>query len=122
MFTAHDAADGLEALFVGDDDIVRAELVFALIKREDRLTLFRTADRQIAFDLGGIEDVHRPALIEGHVVGDVHERIDGTQADRHQTLLHPLRARAVLHTAHDAQRKAGAERRVIQLQLHVDRG
>ncbi|MNZ49220.1 hypothetical protein D3C78_669810 [compost metagenome] len=122
MLPAHDAADRLEALFVGNDDIVRAELVFTLVEREDRLTLFRTANREIALDLGGVEDVHRPALIEGHVVGDINESIDRTQADRHQALLHPFRAGAILHAAHDAQRKAGAKRRIIQFQLHIDGG
>ncbi|EEF26219.1 conserved hypothetical protein, partial [Ricinus communis] len=122
MFAAHDAADRLDAVFIGDNDIVAAELVFALVERQHRLAILGAADRQVAFDLGGVEDVHRTALVEGHVVGDIDERIDRTQADSKQPLLHPLRARAVLDATHDAQAEARAELLVIEIERQLDRG
>ena len=81
MLAAHDAADGFDAIVVGDDDVGGAELVFALVERQHGLALMRAADGQVALDLGGVEDMHRPALVEGHVVGNVDQRVDRTQAD-----------------------------------------
>jgi hypothetical protein len=65
--------------------------------------------------------VHRPALVEGHVVGDVDQRADGPQAYCQQSLLHPGRARAVLDAAHEAQRKAGAKFGVVEVEHDLDR-
>ncbi len=50
-------------------------------------------------ELVGIEDVQRPAEIEGQVVGDVDQRRDRPQTHRDQPLLQPLRARPVAHAA-----------------------
>ncbi len=77
---------------------------------------------QRAGDLGEIEHVQRPAAIEGEVIGDVDERVDRAQADRAQALLHPLRRRAVLDAAHQAQREGGAEARVVGGEIERDGG
>ncbi|MCY1503245.1 hypothetical protein D9M68_373650 [compost metagenome] len=121
MLAAHDAADRFDRLFVRYDDVVGAELVFALVERQHRLAVPGAADRQVALDLGGVEDVHRSALVEGHVVGDVDQSVDRAKADRQQPLLHPLRRRAVLDAAHEPQREAGAQVPVfaeVERQLH----
>ena len=76
---------------------------------------------QIALHLGRVEDVHRPALVEGHVIGDIDQGIDRAKADCLQALLHPGGARAVLHAAHQAQRKAGAQALVIEINGDGDR-
>src|SRR3546814_7089829 len=57
-----------------------------------------------------VEDVQRPAEIEGDVVGDVDQRRDGTQADGAQAVLQPLRAGAVLDAAESASGDVGAGR------------
>ncbi len=121
MFAAHDTADGLEPVVVGNHHIVWTELVFTLIEGKDRFAFFRASHDEIALDFRRIEDVHRAALIEGHVVGNVDQCVDRAQADCQQALLHPLRAGAILHAAHDAKRKARAESRIIKLQLDIDR-
>ena len=118
----HDAADGFRAIVVSDDDVVRVQLVGAGVEREDFLAFPGAAHDQRALNLIGIEDVHRPALVEGHVVGDVNQRRDRPQADRQQPLLHPFRARTVLHAAHEAIGEAGAEM-VFELKPRgVDKG
>ena len=66
--------------------IVRRQLVFAAVERQHLLAVARTADDEIARNLGGIEDVQRPAAVEGDVVGDVDQRRDRAQADGAQAL------------------------------------
>ena len=73
----------------------------------------RAAHGQIAGDLLRVEDMQRPAAVEGDVVGDVDQRVDGPQPDGDQPLLQPFRRRAVLDAAHQPQREAGAELRRV---------
>jgi hypothetical protein len=79
----------------------------------------RRTTRLPALTFFSVEDVQRAAAIEGDVVGDVDQRVDGAQADRDQALLQPFRRRAVLHAAHEAQREAGAK--VRRLDRHPRR-
>src|SRR5690606_37774429 len=59
------------------------------------------------------------AAVEGEIVGDVDQRVDGAQADGDQPLLHPFRRRAVPDPAHQPDREAGAQ--VRRLDRHLDR-
>ena len=72
----------LDAVLVGDHDMLVVERVGAAVERQHLLAVPGAADGEIALDLGGVEDVQRPAAVEGHVVGDVDERVDRAQADR----------------------------------------
>ncbi len=56
-----------------------------------------------------VEDVQRAGPVEGHVIGDIDERGNRAQADGAQAALHPVRRRAVLHAAHEAQSESWAE-------------
>ncbi len=85
-------------------------------RRVERQHLFAfpgTADRQVARDLRRVEDMQRPALVEGQVIGDIDQRVDRAEADGSQPLAHPGGARAVFHAAHEAKREAGAEMPVL---------
>jgi hypothetical protein len=113
MLATHDAADGLDAVVVGDHHDARIEPVGAGIECQHLLALLRAADGEIALHLPCIEDVERPAAVESDVVGDVHQRIDRAKSDGEQTALHPFRGRAVLHAAHEAECKGRAELRVL---------
>src|SRR5690606_24416123 len=75
--------------------------------------------RQVTGDLTGVEYVKRSTPIESEVVGDVHQRIDGTQPDRQEPLLQPFRRGTVPDAAHVPERKAGAQ--VRRLDRHPDR-
>ena len=109
MLAAHDAGDGFDAVLVGDHDRAAIERVGAAIERQHLLAVFRAADGEIALDLRGVENMQRTAVIEGHVVGDVDERIDRPKTDRQQAPLHPFRRRAVLDAAHETESEDGAE-------------
>ena len=86
------------------------------------LAVMGAAHDEIAGDLGGVEDVQRPAAVEGDVVGDVDQRVDRPQPDRQQPLLQPFRRRPVVDAAHQPEREAAAERRrVAEIERHLDR-
>ncbi len=97
--TAHDAADAVRALRIGDHRDRRVEFVGLAVERQDLLALARRAHREIAGELVRVEDVQRPPEIVGDEIRDIDERADGPEADRHEAALHPLRARAVRDVA-----------------------
>ena len=99
MLAAHDAADRLDLIVVGDHHHARLQLVFEAVERQHLLARPRHAHGGIARHLVGVEHVQRPVEVVGHQVGDVDQRRDRAQADRDQPLLQPLRAGAVLHVA-----------------------
>ena len=107
-FAAHDAGERFHAVVVGDHADRVVERVDLAVEREQRFAVLCAAHHEIALHLVGVEHMQRPAAVIGHVVGDIDQRIDRTQADRGQPLLQPFRRRAVLDAAHEAQREARA--------------
>jgi hypothetical protein len=69
----------------------------------------------------GVEDVQRPAPVEGHVVGDVDEGVDGAQADRLEPPPHPLGRGAIAHASHQTKREGGAEVTLVGGEVEPDR-
>ena len=108
---AHDAGERLDAVVVGDHAHGVVERVGLAVERQQRLAVLGAAHDEIALHLRGVEHVQRPAAVVGDEVGDVDQRVDRAQADRRQPLLQPVRRRAVLDAAHQAQREGRAERR-----------
>ena len=106
---AHDARDGFHALVVADHHVALVELVGLAIEGQHLLASLRPADQEIARDLPGVEDVERAGAVEGQVIRDVDQRVDGPQADLLEALLHPLGGRAVLDAAHEAQGEEGRQ-------------
>ena len=111
LLAAHDAADALHTLFVGDHHVARAKGVFLLIQRHQRLTALGAVHPQVALHLGCVEHMQRAVLVEGEEVGHIHQRRDRAQADRRQPVLQPLRAGAVFHTFDQA---AGKQRAAVE--------
>ena len=97
------------------------ELVGAPVERQHLLAFLGAADSEVALHLRGVEDVERTAAVEGDVVGDVDQRIDRAEADGQQPPLHPVRRRAVLDAAHEAQREGRAELLVVALRSRASR-
>ena len=98
----HDAGEGLHALLVGDHADRLVERIALAVEREQALALTRTPDREIAVHLGGIEHVQRAAAVVSDEIGDVDERVDGTQPDRNEPALQPDGRGAVLHPTHES--------------------
>ncbi len=113
----------LDAVRVGDHHRIVGEGVGPAVQGAQALALPRPPDGQRAGDLGGVEDVERPAAVERDVVGDVDEAVDRPQADGAQARLHPGRRRAVPDAAHQPQGEQRGEVAVgrIEGQRDLDR-
>ena len=109
MLAAHDAGDGFDAIVIGDDAHVAARRIGLAVERQNLVAFAGAADDEIARDLLRVKHMQRAALVEGDVIGDVHQRVDRAQANRLQPVLHPFRRGPVGDAAHEAQREAGAE-------------
>ena len=108
---AHDAGERFDAVVVGDHAHGVVERVGLAVERQQLSRRpARGARRDCPCTFVGVEHMQRPAAVEGDVVGDVDQRVDRAQADGRQPLLQPLRRRAVLDAAHEAQRERRAER------------
>ena len=119
---AHDAGERLDAAVVGDHAHGVVERVGLAVERQQLLAVLRAAHDEIALHLLGVEHVQRPAAVVGDEVGDVDQRVDRAKPDRLQPLLQPLRRRAVLDAAHEAQREGRAERMgLAEVELDRDR-
>ena len=112
---AHDAGEQLDAGVVGDHAHRPGRARRSCRRAPAALALAGAAHDEIARDLGGVEDVQRPAAVVGDEVGDVDQRVDRPQADGAQPLLQPVRRRAVLHAADQPRRRrAGVGGRRIE--------
>ncbi len=122
LFAAHDAGKRFHAFVVGDDADRVVERVGLAVERQQRLAGARAPHREIAAHFRGVEHVQRPAAVVGDEVGDIDQRIDRAQPDRGQPLLQPVRRRAVLDAAHQAQREGRAQRgRRAEIERHLHR-
>ena len=123
MLPADDAGERFDTVVVGDHHHRLVEFVGPAVERRQFFAGTRAAHDEIAGDLLRIEDMQRPAAIESEVVGDVDERVDGTQPDRRQPLLQPLRRGTILHAAHEAQHEQGREMAIAfgEVEPHGDR-
>ncbi len=109
-------------LVVGDHAHGVVERVGLAVERQHLLAVLRAAHGEIALHLLGVEHVQRPAAVVGDEVGDVDQRVDRAKADRLQPLLQPLRRRAVLDAANEAQRERRAQRMgLAEVELDRDR-
>ena len=118
---AHDAANALDALVVGDHGHLGIERVGLAVERQDLFSVARHAHGQVAGQLVGVEHVERAAQVEGHQVGDVDQRGDRPEPDGLEPVLQPLRAGAVLHVAEKAADHAGTGGLVGQVAQPLDR-
>ena len=93
--TAHHAADPLGPGIVGDDGHFGGQCIFLAVEGEDTLPLLGEAHMDVTRHLASIEDVQRAGAVIGHVVGDIDQSRNWTQADGDQALLHPFGRRSV---------------------------
>ena len=122
MLAAHDAGNRFDAVVVCYDAHLRRQRVFAPVERQHLLAFAGAPHDEVALDLGRVEDMQRPAAVEGDVVGDVDQRVDRPQPDGDQPLLQPFRRRPVVDAAHQAQREAAAQRRRVgEVERHLHR-
>ena len=91
VLTAKNAAHCQRFVMVGNDQGIGFQFRFATVKQNQRFALFRHAHNDTAFDTIFIECVHRLAQFKQHVVGDVNNRVNGTNTAATQFFFHPQR-------------------------------
>ena len=88
---AHDATDRGRTLGVGDDEHVGAQRAIHAVERAETLAGARTADDEPpSSKLREVEGVHRLPELEHHVVGDVDDVVDRTDAGRFEPIAQPV--------------------------------
>ena len=116
---AHDArhADGL--IFVADAEHGGGQVPLIAVQRLDGLALPGGADDDVAaLHAGEVEGVHGLAVFQHHIVGDVHDVVDGADAGVPQPLPHPRRGGLDLYILHHPGGVAGAKVAVLDVDVH----
>ena len=99
--SAHDARQAHGPVLVGDDQVVGGELAHVAVQGGQFLALLGPADDDVAaLHIAVVKGVHGLAVLQHHIVGDVHDVVDGTDAHAPQPLPHPLGRGGDLHVPH----------------------
>ena len=117
--TAHDAghADGL--VLVTDAEHRGGQLPLIAVQRLNGLALPGGADDDmVALHAGEVEGVHGLAVFQHHIVGDVHDVVDGADAGVPQPLPHPRGGGLDLHVLHHPGGVPGAQLAVLDVDVH----
>ena len=88
---AHDAGERLHRLVVGNHAHLFIEGHGVAVQQLELLARPAPTHIQAAVDLVQVKDMRRPAELEHHVIGDIHQRRDAALAAARQAVHHPLR-------------------------------
>ena len=111
------------AAVVGDDGHVARERALLAVERGELLALLGGAHHDVALavalgKLAQVKGVQWLAREVHHVVGDVHDVVDGSATGGDDTASQPLGAGADLHAANDARHVAAAELGGVDAHVH----
>ena len=110
VLAAHDARQAHGPGVIGDDQVAGSEGVLLAVQSGELLPLLCPADDDLAaLYIAIVKGVHGLAILQHHIVGDVHDVVDGAHAHAAQPLPHPLGGGGDLHVAHHAGGVAGAQ-------------
>ena len=100
VLAAHDACQAHSPGLIGNDQVVVGQLAHVAVQGGELLALLGPADDDLsALHIAVVKGVHGLAVFQHHVVGDVHDVVDGAHAGGAQPLPHPLGGGADLHVA-----------------------
>ena len=117
---AHNACNSNRLVVVADGEHLVAQVVIYAVKSLDGLAVAGAADNDAAVGQAlVVESVHRLAVLEHNVVGNINDVIDRTDAAGVQTLAHPRRRRLDLDILDDAGGVARAQIGVLDLDGHI---
>ena len=120
VLAAHDAGYRAGLFLVGDDQHLLAQGSVHAVQCLDGLAGAGVADNDlVALDILDVKGVHRLAVLEHDVVGDVDDVVDRAHAAGAQTLAHPARGRADLDIFDDSGHIALAELLVLHLNREI---
>ena len=90
VFATHDARHRRGLDRVGDHQHIGGQLPLHPVQGDDRLARFGVAHHDLApLHILVVEGVHRLAILQHHIVGDIHDIVDGAHAAGPQPLPHP---------------------------------
>ena len=116
---AHDAGDADGLFLIADAEHGGGELALVAVQGLDGLALPGGADDDVAaLHAGEVEGVHGLAVLQHHVVGDVHDVVDGPDAGVAQPFPHPGGGGLDPDVLHEAGGVAGAEVGVLDVDVH----
>ncbi len=117
---AHDAGQRFDRVLIGDHAHLVVELDRVAVQQLELFADAAPANAQAPMDLVQVEHVARPAELEHHIVGDVHERAHRALAAAREPVDHPgRRGRLRIHVADDAAGEAPAQ--IGRFDLHRQR-
>ena len=123
ILAAHDAGNADCAVCVIDHQDIAVKLSLLSVQRHKGVPVVRTADNNSA-SVDGIEIIrmHRLAVFHHDKIGDIHQVVDGADAEVCKSSLHPARALAELYVRAYCCYVARAEVLVLDRDIHVIRG
>ena len=122
FFAAHHARNAGRVGLIGDHQHIRRKRALLAVQRGDGFAGVGAAHDNVAvLHLRQIKSVHRVAGFQHHIVCDIDNIVDGTNAGGVQRLAHPHRRRADFHVANDARAVARAERGILHVDVHIVR-
>ena len=117
---AHNACNSNRLVVVADGKHLVAQVVIYAVQSLDGLTVAGTADNNAAVGQAlVVERMHRLAVLEHNIVGDINDIVDRTNAAGMQTLTHPRRRRLDLDILNNAGGVARAQVGVLDLNRHI---
>ena len=117
--TAHDAGHADGSVLIADAEHRGGQLSLIAVQRLNGLALTGGADDDmVALHAGEVEGVHGLAVFQHHIVGDVHDVVDGADAGVPQPLPHPGGGGLDLHVLHHPGGVPGAEVAVLDVDVH----
>ena len=120
VFAAHNACNSNRLVVVADGEHLVAQVVIHAVQSLDGLTVAGTADNNAAIGQAlVVERMHRLAVLEHNIVGDINDVVDRTNAAGVQTLAHPRRSRLDLDILDNAGGVARAQVGVLDLDGHI---
>ena len=110
---AHDASQTYDIHIIRDHQIIVSQCQFLAIEQRQRLTRLGTADDKMTVNMVGIIGVGGLTGGQHDVVGDVHQRIDGTHTGLPEPALHLIGGRLDIHALDLRAGQTGAALRVL---------
>ena len=118
---AHNACNSNRLVVVADGKHLVAQVVIYAVQSLDGLTVAGTADNNAAIGQAlVVERMHRLAVLEHNIVGDINDVVDRANAAGVQTLAHPRRRRLDLDILDNAGGVARAQVGVLDGHILVD--
>ena len=117
---AHNTRNSNRLVVVADGEHFITQIVIHAVQSLDGLTVAGTADNNAAIGQAlVVERMHRLAVLEHNIVGDINDVVDRTNAAGVQTLAHPRRRRLDLDILDNAGGVARAQVGVLDLDGHI---